>query len=173
MLGNCSKLRSWHWHLRLSNWTKWQHPLIIPEEMAWRPIQPTACIWKISEATNHSKMRKQRCCDKRIRKLLIFNFLEKPAGPSKTTLKINQATFVSWSQEATCMFLNVGVIFIWSSFSFVLLWIDLTRQNLWEVFWGSCWHMQPLKQETNTVFFLKAKKEAWTALRWKRLQKPQ
>lgn len=128
--------------------------------MAWRPIQPTAFIWKISEGTNHSKMRKWRCQDKRIHKLLIFNFLEKPAGPSKTVLKINQATFVSWSQEATRMLLNLGVIFISSSFSFLLSWIDLTRQNLQEVFWGACWHMQPLKQETNMVFFLKAKKEA-------------
>lgn len=73
-----------------------------------------------------------------------------PAGPSQTALKINQAIFVSWSQEATHMLFDLGVRLIWSSLGFVFFWIDFTRQNLRKVFWGSCWYMQILKQETQS-----------------------
>lgn len=62
--------------------------------MAWRPI-PISLICKISENTHCSKMRTWRCQDKKTHKLLIFHFVEKPASTSKTSLKINQATFVT------------------------------------------------------------------------------
>lgn len=147
----------------LTNWTKWQHRSYNPRGSGMEAH--SAYSFYLGDLTNHSKMRKWRHQDKRTRKLLIFNFLEKPV-PKQDCFKNSSSNICELKSGSYLYALELGCcIYLIFSFSFALLWVDLTRHNLGEAFWGSCGHMQALKRETNMCFFLKAKKETSTALR--------